>query len=351
MFEKYDDKSIARYLSDNLSKREKKEIEARIKQDPEFAQFISLMKSTWNAKQKDIKIKDLDLKWIQMRNRVEGELLDKQRESELNRKWGKRYTQPAWFSNIRLVPVVAVCLTVLIGSFYFTKQIIYNNSQQVAVMPEFETIEVAHGERARIELADGTRILLDAGSKLTYPVQFSKKRREVTLEGEGFFEVERDESRPFIVNARHAEIQVLGTKFNVRAWEESELITVAVKEGLVSLAQADDSTRQHVLIGGGKQSQLSEEGKLSEVTSTNVEQHTAWMNNEIRMKNVRLHEVLAQLTRWYDFEFHVQDSHLLETPITVHIRKTNIDDVFELIGMITHTKVERDSNIIHMMNE
>lgn len=351
MFKKNGEKIIVRYLSNMASEKEKRIIEEKMKLEPGFAEQVKLMQSSWNVKQKDIKIKDLDLKWIHMRNRIENELREQAYEAELDKKWSKHSLRPAWLSGNRLAPVAAVCLLVLASSLFVAKQFINPASEKINYSTQMETIEVAHGERARVELADGTRIFLDAGSKLIYPAQFLSNRREVTLEGEGFFEVEKDKSRPFIVHARNADIKVLGTKFNVRAWEESESITVAVKEGLVSLAQAEDSTNQDVLISGGKQSRLTDDGKLSEVVPANVDQHTAWMNNEIRMKNVRLKEVLAQLSRWYDFEFHVQDSHLLETPITVHIRKTNIDDVFELIGMITHTKVERDSNIIHMHNE
>ncbi len=351
MFQKFNDEMIVRYLSNSISEKDKKIIEDHIKNDRDFAEQVAMMRNVWETKPQEIHIQDLDMKWLQMRNRIEGELREEQRDAELNRKWGRRSVGPAWLFGIRLVPVAAIVLLLLAGSFYVVKQMAKTKITYADLTTQMETIEIAHKERAKIELADGTRIVLDAGSKLTYPAQFSNHQREVTLEGEGFFEVEKDKSRPFVVHAKNAEIKVLGTKFNVRAWKESETITVAVKEGLVSLAQAHDSSDKQVLIGGGKQSQLTKDGKLAEVNRTDIDRHIAWMDNEIRMKNVKLKEVLAQLTRWYDFEFHVQDSHLLETPITVHIRKTNIDDVFELIGMITHTKVERDSNVIHMLSE
>jgi len=108
-----------------------------------------------------------------------------------------------------------------------------------------QKIIVEHGKQAKITQADGTKITLDAGSVFQYPETFDGELREVYLQGEGFFEVAADVQKPFIAHAGNAEIEVLGTQFNIRAWEHNEEIRVVVAEGLVAFRHEDSMNREN----------------------------------------------------------------------------------------------------------
>ena len=180
-------------------------------------------------------------------------------------------------------------------------------------------------------LSDGTRITLDAGSKLKCPDIF-KDTRDVYLTGEAYFEVAHDQNRPFRVHANHALVQVLGTKFNVRAWNENPAVSVAVVEGKVSLGHVGKTKSNQAIIPKGYYSLLPDQGLPSTPTQVDIKQYLGWMHNEIRFRDVTVRETLAQLERWYNLEFVVNDESILKQRITVHIQQTNIDDLLELIS-------------------
>ena len=101
---------------------------------------------------------------------------------------------------------------------------------------EMNTITVPTGQRVNLLLSDGTNVWLNSGSKMRYPASFTKGKREVTLDGEGYFEVAKDLKRPFVVQTDKYDIQVLGTKFNVEAYNDTPLFSAALMEGSIQIS-------------------------------------------------------------------------------------------------------------------
>ncbi len=208
-------------------------------------------------------------------------------------------------------------------------------------------VQVKPMQRLHIRLNDGTKVLLDAGSRLSYPEHFGEQR-EVILSGEAFFEVAYDAEHPFVVKSGHANIEVLGTKFNVRHWQESEKIAVVVSEGKVKLRSTNDNY-DFVILTKGLRSTLSDKNKLTFPESVNTEEYLRWMHNEKIFRNVPVIEVLAQLERWYGYQFTLADSGIGRQKITVELKATNVNSVLELISMVTHTKIVQESNHIELI--
>ena len=192
---------------------------------------------------------------------------------------------------------------------------------------------------------------LDAGSFFSYPQRFEGDAREVFLKGEGYFEVTHKVHRPFIVHADDAIIQVLGTKFNVRAWPQAKKVKVAVAEGKVSLGSEVDSDEGAVVIEKGQLSVLTAKGKPSQPVGVNIDDHLAWMNDEMIFEDAPLHDVLYQLERWYDLQFVLADSSIAAEHINVHIHKKSIDDILELISALTDLRHQREGSIIRLWSE
>jgi ferric-dicitrate binding protein FerR (iron transport regulator) len=215
-------------------------------------------------------------------------------------------------------------------------------------VPQWATVEVSKGQRSQIALSDGSTVMLDAGTTLRYPEKFKRGPREVFLEGEGFFEVVTDARRPFMVHASDALIQVLGTKFNVRAWEPDQRIQVAVSEGRVSLRAESSSAEEGVIINKGEGSVMATRGQPTEPVEINVDEKLSWMQNEIIFRDVALREVLSQVERWYDLSFKLAIPTVALEHVTIHLRRHSVEDVLELISVLSGLPYTRDGRMIQL---
>lgn len=163
----------------------------------------------------------------------------------------------------------------------------------------YNELIVPRGGEFNLTLEDGTRVRLNADSRLRYPVKFMDSERHVEVEGEAFFEVSRDENKPFIVSCNGIQMKVLGTSFNVNGYErENSIITTLVKGKL-----RVSSMRESVILLPGKQSRVHVNSGDIDTLTVNTEDFTAWLNNKFTFKDEPLTSVLGTLSRWYDVEF------------------------------------------------
>jgi ferric-dicitrate binding protein FerR (iron transport regulator) len=246
----------------------------------------------------------------------------------------------------RLIPLLAAM--VLLVSLLFTWKAVKNSffSPQV---PELNEILVDHGKQKELILADGTLVTLDSGSCLKYPPEFKGKERAVFLNGEGYFRAASDRKKPFIVYANHAVIKVLGTKFNVRAWDQSQKVEVAVVEGKVSLGAKNIDPETAVLITKEQWSILPNNGRPSDPRKVDINKHLGWINRDLSFKNIPLKEVLYQLERWYEVRFILNENISDSLLITVHIKDRPVKYIIELITDIMGIKYKIEGNTIYLI--
>ncbi|MBX2921450.1 MAG: FecR domain-containing protein [Chitinophagaceae bacterium] len=154
-----------------------------------------------------------------------------------------------------------------------------------------------------IALADGSRVWLNVGSSLTYPVAFVGKERKVSITGEAYFEVARNATKPFIVDRGEMSVQVLGTHFNVNAYEDEADIRVTLLEGSVKIS--DTRNAASGIIKPGEQAVFSQakDGEQIRVTDdVNVEEVIAWTNGMFHFAGASVAYIMRQIQRWYDVE-------------------------------------------------
>lgn len=169
----------------------------------------------------------------------------------------------------------------------------------------YNTLTVPYGKTFEVALSDGTFVHLNSGSSLRYPVQFVKgMKRQVFVEGEAFFDVAKDSLHPFLVSADRLNVRVLGTQFNVSAYQEDEVTEVVLVEGSVSLFSTDngnDPIKNTKLEPGYK---ASFEKQHEEITSTPVitDIYTSWRKGELAFRNMTLENILKKLERHYDVD-------------------------------------------------
>lgn len=175
-----------------------------------------------------------------------------------------------------------------------------------------ETISVSTpaGSTYKVILSDGTEVTLNAATTLIYPKGFTKNKRQVSLQGEAYFAVAKrlnpqtNTLIPFEVTTSGPMIEVLGTEFNVRAYECAQNSTVALISGRVAVHRPstfDGANNDHLVIAPGQMATLAADGRLF-ASEADLAHETAWTNEMFSFKNKDFHEVMDELARWYDVE-------------------------------------------------
>jgi len=182
-------------------------------------------------------------------------------------------------------------------------------------------------------LPDGTRVWLNAASSIRYPTVFVKNERKVEVSGEVYFEVVRNTKMPFRVNVNNrTELEVLGTDFNVNAYDNEANMATTLLEGSLRVSQVQEGQQpiqtapanQSVILQPGQQAQISfgqpTQQKIKVITDADVNKVMAWKNGLFNFEDATLEEVLRQLERWYDIEV-VYESKVPDVALTGKITR------------------------------
>jgi transmembrane sensor len=195
----------------------------------------------------------------------------------------------------------------------------------------YNTMTTPRGRQYNLMLADGTRVWLNAASSITYPTAFTGSERTVSITGEVYFEVAHRAAMPFTVQKGDVRVQVLGTHFNVNAYEEEPSLDVTLLEGAVRVVKGGHTSH----IRPGQQAQVQGDG-MKVVSDVDVDEVMAWKNGYFRFGGVGIESLMGQLSRWYDVEIEykkkVDDRFYAEIP-----RDTKLSDALkalELTGQV-----------------
>jgi transmembrane sensor len=161
-------------------------------------------------------------------------------------------------------------------------------------------ITTPKGGQYQIMLSDGTRVWLNAESSLTYPLHFDDTERVVRLTGEGYFEVTKNRSVPFIVMSRDQRVKVLGTSFNVTAYGDEAITKTTLVEGKVEVSLLENDRRQSAMLLPGNQAVLRQ--NTINVAKVDVFAETAWKDGRFYFHHAELRDVMRDICRWYNVE-------------------------------------------------
>lgn len=192
-------------------------------------------------------------------------------------------------------------------------------------------------ERFAITLSDGTKVTLNAESELIFPSKFTGNRREVTISGEGYFEVAKDAEIPFIVNTHDIAIQVYGTKFNVKSYNKSSIETFLL-EGSVGVSV--NKNPQQMLKPNQVITINDFTGSSTIENVRRVDKYIGWMNNNFVFEADSIDRVMMELSRWYNVKLEQGSSATSDVLITGSFRKDlNLDEIIETLEIISGVKL------------
>lgn len=202
------------------------------------------------------------------------------------------------------------------------------NSREIV----YNTITTPNGGQYQLELPDGSLVWLNATSSIHFPTSFAGKERRVEITGEAYFEIAKNRDMPFIVTVNNAEVQVLGTHFNVNAYNDEENVKTTLLEGSVKFVSGDNIN----MLKPGQQSQLTNNGLIKLVSNVDVEEVVAWKNGMFDFENAGIETVMRQLARWYDveIEYNGKTDDLFIAEMRRNIKLSDALKALELTGKV-----------------
>ncbi len=203
----------------------------------------------------------------------------------------------------------------------------------------YNTIKIPRGGEYNLILADGTRVFLNAMSEFKYPVQFCKKARVVELSGEAYFDVTPSDI-PFIVKTRDMKIKVLGTSFNVNAYENTGQVVTTLVRGKVRI-EAKNPMGGNYILSPDEQAIFNTTDLHWDVKTVDASRYTSWKSGEFVFYDNRLEDIMNVLARWYSIDVEWEDPKMKDIRFSGSLNKyNNMNQILEIIQAINKIKIE-----------
>jgi transmembrane sensor len=320
---------LVRYLSEEMSPEELAVFQEELRGDPGKQELLDEYRKIWDTATPEHSY-DLDAEWTQLRNKLPGF-----ENSSWSVKTGSG--RSLLYYTYRIAAVLVVGLILTLSWFY------------VNPMAGLEKV-VAENEPVEVILEDGTGVLVNRNSRLRYSRRFKEGERKVYLRGEAWFDVARDTSMPFIIDAGEALVQVLGTSFNVNAYKENPTVEITVESGMVALSSKEDQKNLIVMKAGsgGTYHKTQRELKLIPISDPNG---ISWKTRELFFEETSLSELVELVNRVYGSNLRIMNQELAGCLITVTFRDQSLESVLSVLESTLDLELTRVGDEIRLDGE
>ncbi len=247
-------------------------------------------------------------------------------------------------SNLRKLvmnPFLRMAAAVIVGALLLVSgyRVWYKPIAKVDLLEISSTDQIVN----TFSLPDGTLVSLNTNTRIKYPKKFGRTTREISIEGEAFFEVKPNKSKPFIIHAGKAQIKVLGTSFNVSAYPEAKQVEVIVETGKVQVFNKIDEVKQTnelILTPGDKGTLVYLSNSLLKTTNQNPN-FLAWKTHSLIFKATSLDEVIENLKKVYNVDIRLADPTLNRLRLTAQFNNYSLDFILKIIETTFQIEVQR----------
>lgn len=223
----------------------------------------------------------------------------------------------------------------------------YVAKADVVLQTIYNTVKVPVGGEYRLALSDGTKVMLNSESEIKFPVQFNQNKRKVWICGEVFFDVAHNKNKPFIVAVKNIEIEVLGTEFNVEAYNDQKSVVTTLVKGSVKLSKGQES----IVIKPGQQAIISEGGEQFAVKNVNAKNYTLWKDGVFYFEEADLGTIMQKLERWYGIKVFYMNQTIKKKRFYVEVKRyKEIKDVLNILSRTNKVHFEIKDNVITVKN-
>jgi transmembrane sensor len=275
------------------------------------------------------------------------------------------------FSNRTKILFVSFLLLLSAGIFF--GKVFFDKQVSLSANNSNNNISTKPGSRTQIKLPDGTLVMLNADSKLTYPDNFLGNTREVNLEGEAFFEVTHNPEKPFIVHTKLMDIRVLGTVFNVRSYADDNISEASLLKGSIQVTLKNrkdekimlvpnekisvsnlpvlDSIEKDTLITTSESADILNQpsvsiDKVEYDTKDKTANEVAWTQNKLVFNNEDFEKIVLTLERWYGKQIIIKDDRLKGQRFTGKFKNESLEQVLKAFQLSYNFKYKTENNII-----
>ncbi|MBQ0733265.1 FecR family protein [Aquimarina celericrescens] len=322
------EKDLIRYIKGEANPNEKQSIIEWIKKDAKHQKQYNILKAQYVASNLD--------------------LLD---DTETNTAYQHFSSKRAANKKKYYYPVAAIAILLPLFTWYV---ITFSENNSLVTNTDFlkldtQSIVTQYGDHKTIVLPDGSTVILNSNSSLTYAKNFSDTLRTVTLTGEAFFDIKRDTTKPFIVHTDQLKIRVLGTSFNVKSYPVDENIETTLVTGKVEVLQK--SNEAPIVLAPSQKAIFDKEKKdirINEVDSENV---VAWKQGKLVFDKTPLKQVVLDLKRKYSVEFIIESDSLLDYKYTGEFDNLGLEEVLNLLKLSSSIQYTFKNNKIMLSSE
>lgn len=320
---------IIRLFSGEASREEKKDIENWLNQEPENRKLLNDLKEIWLTAgiEQNADHYDIERAVRQFRQKT--------------RFTSQKAVLPQRIPRLIRYAAVLLLLIALPLSYYYGKK-------STPLSGSFTTISCAQGDKTAIVLPDSSQVILNSGSRLTFNNNFQNGPRQVFLDGEAYFSVQKRTQNPFRVKTSDIEVEVLGTEFNLKAYSDEETTTTTLVTGCLKVTQGDNSTliKPNQKLVYNKKSGNTDLSKINDLAP-----ETEWKDGRLVFRNQSLEELEHKLERWFDVEIEFADEQVKSRRFTGTLERESILEVISYFGRSKYVAYQIKDNKITFYTE
>ena len=343
MSEKYNiEELIIRFLQQDINEEELRYLESWLEEDAEHKSYFFDLKCISDSSRRSFFSREdvNEASWQKMHARME-------KRHETVSSLAKSQTYGLWLSLVKYVAVavLAVGLGWGVHAFYGNVKSSYLAEESIV----YNEIHVQKGGRANtVILSDGTKVVLNAATTLKYPASFNGKNRQVYLDGEAYFEVTKNEEKPFVVKLNKQDITVLGTTFNVQAYSNELYSEITLLSGQILLEAFNEKGESMSRMYLKPDQKALSDNKMGSVSlqDVNASLSNAWINGEYKFKDASLSSIVKRLENYYNVKIYLDDKRLEQIKYTgTFSLDQDILDVLRIIDyekQFTFKRVKKD---------
>jgi transmembrane sensor len=318
---------IERYVAGELPPTEAEAFEQWVTSDPRRQHLVDVLTELWAGTSPSAPAFDVQAMWARALPRVRQRT---RRLSLISEDTSRRSAWTGWAAIPR-----AVAAALLVSSIALAGRIVLNRTHhQVDESAAMRTFATRRGQRANLQLDDGTQVVLGAATTVQIPDDYGDHTRNVYLDGEAYFVVRHDARRPFAVHAGHTVVRDIGTEFAVTAYAGMTTTRIVVAAGKVSVAHTELDPSDVAIVDSSGESAVVHH-------HANVSAAIGWAEGRFAFEATPFRDVAASLSRWYDLDIQLADSALGRQPLTVTFGSESTHQVLDALALLTHTRYEQ----------
>jgi transmembrane sensor len=327
---------ITRYFSGEATSEEIIALSGLLKSDPENQKLFDEYKNTWNlVEQENIETSvDIDTEWSKISSKIDFAAEEKEETKIFKLVPDEKPKRNFYY---QLLKIAAVFILLAVSAIFIFNYL--NKTEDKKMVAENKSVEGT--------LPDGSSVTLNSGSTLEYPDKFDKNKRSVKLNGEAYFNVKHDETKPFIISADDVMVEVLGTSFYVNTNAANGMVEVILTSGKVAVYYKDKPSEK-VILQPGEKAEFSKTSQIITKSANENENYMAWKTKKMVFNNEKLADIIQVLNKVYLSDIRLKNNNMADCRVTASFDNQSLDAVLNVLKATVDLNINKTGSSIEL---